>query len=148
MRVSVKVTGARAIIGSLSMMDVVARMHLEHAVDVSSAAILAGALERVPRLTGELAKTLRRKISRTGMSAAIMAGHGELTRKGKSQGLRAKGLAVNAGKGVYAPVVEFGSATNPAHPFLFPALEAEKPAFLAACELAMHKTVDTAERGV
>jgi HK97 gp10 family phage protein len=148
MRVSVKITGDKALIGSLSLMNVVGRMQLERAVDRSSAAILAGAQERVPQLTGELKKTLRRKISATGMSAAIMAGYGELQRKGKAAGIRARGGKANDTKGVYAPVIEFGSARSPAHPFLFPALDAEKPAFIAACNAAMDTTVSTAAKAV
>jgi HK97 gp10 family phage protein len=148
MRVSVKVTGDKAIIGALSMMNVVGRMQLERAVDTSSAAILAGALARVPSVTGELKKSLRRKISKSGMSAAIMAGYGELQRKGKAAGIRARGGRANDTKGVYAPVVEFGSARSVAKPFLFPALEAEKPSFIAACNTAMNNTVATAEKGV
>jgi HK97 gp10 family phage protein len=148
MRVSVKITGARAIIGSLTLMNVVARMQLERAIDRSSAAILAGAQERVPQLTGELKKTLRRKISASGMSAAIMAGYGELQRKGKAAGIRARGGKANDTKGVYAPVVEFGSKRSAARPFLFPALEAEKPSFIAACNTAMNNTVAAAEKAV
>ena len=147
MKVTVKITGDKAILGSLSLMNVKGRIRLGQAVDRSSAAILVGAQARVPKRSGELAKTLRRKISPSGLSATIMAGYGQLARKGKAAGARARGIKVNDGKGVYAPVVEFGSSTSPAQPFLFPALEAEKPAFLAGCNAAMEHTVTDVERG-
>ena len=140
MKVTVKITGDKAILGSLSLMNVKGRQRLEKAVDRSSANVLAGAIARVHVRSGELKKTIRRKISTSGMSATIMAGYGQLERKGKAAGKRARGIKVNQGKGVYAPVEEFGSQTNPANPFLFPALEAEKPAFYADCEKAMDAT--------
>lgn len=148
MKVTVKVTGDRAIIGSLSMLDMAGRNRLEKAVDTSSAKILAGAQARVPRRSGELAKTLRRKVSSSKLSATIMAGYGELARKGKARVARARGVAVNEGAGVYAPVVEFGSQRSPAEPFLFPALEAEKPSFIAVCGDALKGAVNDAEKSV
>lgn len=146
MKVTVKVTGDKAILGSLSLLNVAGRRRLERQVDKSSAAIEAGAKARVPKRTGELEKTIRRKVSRSGMSAAVMAGYGELARKGKAKGARSRGQKVNDGKGVYAPVVEFGSQTNPAEPFMFPALEAEKPSFIAGCNDALKGAVADAEK--
>jgi hypothetical protein len=146
MKVTVKITGDRAILGSLSMLDLAGRGRLERQVDTSSARILEGAQERVPKRTMELYKTLRRKIARSGLSATIMAGYGELARKGKAAGARSRGLKVNEGKGVYAPVVEFGSQKSPAEPFLFPSLEAEKPAFIAGCGVALRGAVADAEK--
>lgn len=141
MKITVKMTGFQSLIGSLSMFNVEGRKRLERAVDRSSANIEAGAKSRVPKLTGELEKSIRRKIAPSGMSATIMAGFGQMARKGKARAARAKGEKVNQGKGIYAPAIEFGSLNKPAEPFLFPALEAESSAFASACGAAMNETL-------
>lgn len=148
MKVSVKMSGFKELVGSLSMFNVAGRKRLAQAVDRSSARIEAGAKARVPKLSGELEKSIRRKMAPSGMSAAIMAGHGEMARKGKATTARSKGQRVNQGKGVYAPAVEFGSVGKPAEPFLFPALHAESGAFAAACGTAMDQALgDAVKKG-
>jgi HK97 gp10 family phage protein len=149
MKVTVKISGFEDLIGSLGLMDVSARTKLAKAVDHSSANILAGAQERVPvggahdPHPGELKKTLRRKISRDGLSAMIMAGYGEMAHKGGELGRkRSRGAKVNEGRGVYAPAVEFGSMGKPEHPFLRPARDAEAGPFVAACGEAMKQVLD------
>lgn len=154
MKVTVKMSGFKELTGSLSMINVAGRVRLEKAVDTSSAAILSGAQARVPvgsaddPHAGDLKKSLRRKISSSGMSAAIMAGFGQMARKGRAKAARTRGEKVNVGKGVYAPAVEFGSEGKPAEPFLYPALNAEAPAFVARCSEAMGQAIgDAVKKG-
>lgn len=148
MKISVKMSGFKPLIGSLSLFNVAGRKRLAQAVDQSSAKIEAGAKARAPQRSGELVKTIRRKLAPNKMSAAIMAGHGQMARKGKAKAARAKGQKVNQGKGVYAPAIEFGSVGKPAQPFLFPALAAEANAFVAACGSAMDQALgDAVKKG-
>lgn len=154
MKVTVKMSGFKELAGSLSLVNVAGRVRLEKQVDTSSAAILAGAQARVPvggagdPHAGELKKSLRRKISASGMSAAVMAGFGQMARKGSARAARARGEKVNQGKGIYAPAVEFGAMGKPAEPFLFPALEAESSAFVAGCSRALDQALgDAVKKG-
>lgn len=83
----------------------------------------------VPRRTGELASTLRMRVSKDGMVGFVDAGYGVLKRANKSRQRRkhlsgAKLYTLSHMPGVYAPVVEFGSRRNHASPFLRPAIEA------------------------
>jgi HK97 gp10 family phage protein len=51
------------------------------------------------------------------------------------------GLAARVGTNVeYAPFQEFGTRRNAARPFLFPAMEQERPKFLKRLESALKKT--------
>jgi hypothetical protein len=111
----------------------------------SAAAILAGALSRVPVATGTLKSTLRLQIAKSGYAARIMAGYGQLAKAGgAARQIRAGG----AGKGSYAPVVEFGSKRSKAVPFLFPALEEERPHFIAGVNDALGGAVHDAEKAL
>ena len=154
MKITVKLSGFKELAGSLSALNVLGRLRLQKQVDRSSANILAGATARVPvgnagdPHAGELKKSLRRKIAPSGLSAKIMAGYGEMARKGEAAGARTRGRKVNEGKGVYAPAIEFGSVGKPAHPFLFPALEAEAPAFVAGTAAALNQAIgDAVKKG-
>lgn len=83
----------------------------------------------VHRRSGELAGTLRADFSASGMTGQVKAGYGHLPPKRSHESARIRRIrgAKELGPqlpGVYAAIVEFGSKSRPAHPFLVPAVEA------------------------
>lgn len=120
---SLKLVGMDRAAMKLAMIEPEVRGHVVSAIEQSTGEGLAAARARVPRFTGELESTLRRRYSRNGLIGYVEAGYGELARKGrkgesrKSRALRGMREGPQL-RGIYAPVVEFRD-----HPFLVPALE-------------------------
>lgn len=110
------------------------------------------AQQLVPRLTGELASTLRADFSRTGMTGQVKAGFGYLPRKVKGESARvrrirgAKALGLQL-PGAYAAIVEFGSRGKPAHHFLVPAAEAVRGQHTQRIEAALTAAVKDVAAG-
>jgi HK97 gp10 family phage protein len=107
---------------------------LAGAVRETAIVVVAGAKSRVPVRSGELRDTIRADFTGNGLVAFIKAGYGTLrrrSRRGSSSARYAKHSrrrrAAQDAPGIYAMVVEFGSTKQPAHPFMFPALESARP---------------------
>lgn len=123
MKLSLKLVGMDRVRLKLAMVEPEVRGHVVTATEQTTGDGLAAARVRVPRRTGELESTLRRRYSRDGLTGYVEAGYGELakkSRKGESRKSRAlRGMREGPQlRGIYAPIVEFKY-----HPFLVPALE-------------------------
>ncbi len=111
-------------------------------------AVTAKARADAPRVTGELASTVRDEYSQDGLIGYVKVGFGKLPRRSKAQTIagqqRAKIKERRTGRGAYAPVVERGDPRRHhlPHPFLLPPYEAEKPSAIADIDKALHHTMD------
>ena len=117
-------------------------------------AVLRGAEARVPVRSSELKDTLRASYGTPSdpdaLMGFVMAGYGSLKRRlrgGNKRSQSAYWLRKYRGKmqqgpklpGEYAMVVEFGDAkrNKPAEPYLFPALEEQRPLLIAEATAAV-----------
>lgn len=146
---------------SLELMDEGTRRRTVAAVREGAIHVERGAELRVPKVSGELAYTIRSEFTKDGMVAWVKAGYGKLLRRsrattGKNQAKtaaareRAKARSDNNDKrralamssraaaaatdlGIYSAVVEHGDKrrNKPKRPFLMPSFVTEKPNILA-----------------
>jgi len=137
------------------------RDRMVSAIQRGTEAVVAGALTRVPRKSGELAWTLRAEYGKDGLVGYAKAGFGTLLRasraksaaglakfRAKREQQRVKRKAATSSRsalaagdvGVYAPVVERGDPkrNHQAHPFMVPALLKARPAIIADTTRAMY----------
>ena len=115
----------------LAMIEPEVRQRVVTAIEQTTGDVLAEARSRVPVLSGELKSTLRRRYTKSGLTGFVEAGYGKLARKNKKgEKRRSRALrGLREGpqlRGIYAAVVEFGSKTRPARPYLVPAVEATR----------------------
>ena len=148
MKVSVTITGGHAFVGQFKLLNFAATDRLSRVVERSTKAVEAGALARVPKGTGELASTIRSRYRPDKLRGTVMAGKGDLPRAGKAAKRTRAGNAVKPGRGAYAPIVEYGShdPIRQPEPFMHPAAEAERPAFIAAATSALSGAVADVDR--
>lgn len=151
--------GVPQLVRAIQLTDAGVRTRTIAAVKRGTEAVVAGAEMRVPKVTGELAFTIRAEYGKDGMIGYAKAGYGTLPRRSQASTVnkadrlaRRRGLSaqqrqalVNAAKssrqalsrvgglGVYAPVVERGDPRrhHEPHPFLIPALMAERAGIMA-----------------
>lgn len=162
--VSMVLEGTLETMRAAELADVGIRSRTVAAIRRGTMAVVAGAEQRVPKNTGELAWTIRAEFSKNGLTGYAKAGYGKLLRRSGSRAaaVRDKHLrkladhklqmrlagsskqALSAGDvGVYAPVVERGDAKrhHRAHPFLIPAFKSEEGGINASI-------IDAAKTGV
>lgn len=150
--IATEVTGIRDVVNALRILQPETQERLRAVVRESATAAVAGAKSRVPVLSGELAGTIRADYTKDGLVAFVKAGFGTLKRRSRAKvgsKRRGRARAKQLGPiepGIYAMVVEFGSTTQPAQPYLFPAIEAVRPGHLARAEKALHDAVAAADR--
>lgn len=123
----------------LQLMDATTRARTIAAVERGTKAVAAQARLRAPRVTDEMASTIRDEYSPDKLVGFVKVGMGKLPRR--SQATTDKGKRRFAkiakqrkvGRGAYAPVVERGDPRrhHKAHPFLIPSLVDEKPTIIA-----------------
>lgn len=132
------VDGKGQIVGSFDLLNKDVQASVRRVVERNAQAIVKGALRRVPRVTGELASTIRYEMivdKGTASIASVMAGYGKLRRGlggGRKRPRFRPGRRANVsplaqareGVGAYAPVVEFTKK-----PFLFPAARIQRSTF-------------------
>jgi HK97 gp10 family phage protein len=102
------VRGVEQALRNLRRAERAGRRELADQVRVSSRNIVKGARARVRRRTGRLRRSIRYRRTNFGLTSRIYP------------------------TAWYGRLVEFGTKHAPAKPFLFPAFEAEKPAFVKA----------------
>jgi hypothetical protein len=150
--ISVAVSGIPQIRRSLALLNTGTRTRCIKAVDESLAEAKADALAHVPRLSGELAATIRTTRQADYPRGYLEVGYGTLKRRSRSTGKRVRHRKVtlaNTMPGVYAAVVEFGDAKHnkPAEPFIIPAIEATRPHHEARIAAALIGAASAAESG-
>lgn len=134
------------------------RARTKAAIRRGTQAVVTAAEQRVPKRSGELAYTIRAEFATDGMVGYAKAGFGKLPRRsrasttarraraGAKRQLTAeesrlqfrlaptsrKALAAKSDLGVYAPVVERGDPRrhHRPHPYMIPALQAERPTII------------------
>jgi hypothetical protein len=137
------------------------------AIERGTKAVAAKAREKVPRVSGELAQTIRDEYSKDRLVGYVKAGFGKLQRRSRASTAEGKARAkarrehsklqmalANSSKqalsvadlGVYSPVVERGDPRrhHPAHPFLVPSLVEQKPSIIADLAAAPEKAAQEA----
>lgn len=151
--VSAVVSGIPQVRRSLALLNTGTRTRCIKAVDESLAEAKADALARVPRLTGELAATIRTTRAPDYPTGYLEVGYGTLKRRSRSTGKRRVKHRVptlaNTMPGVYAMVVEFGDSrrNKPAEPFIVPAIEETRPHHEARIAAALIGAASAAESG-
>ncbi len=117
------------------------------AIQKNTRAIAAAARARAPKVTGEMAATIRDEYSPDGLIGYVKVGKGKLPRRSRAGTVkgraRARGRARSTGQGAYAPVVERGDPRrhHKPHPFLIPAFTARKPTAVADISHALNESV-------
>lgn len=170
--VSAYLTGVPNLIGKIRMMDVRVQQRVREAVRKGTEAVTAGARQRAPKVSGELAASIRSEFEKDGLTGWTKAGYGKLLRRMKSktgdrtqryaeakarhaqrrQQLRVAKNSRQALKladlGVYAPVVERGDKrrNKPKRPFMYPSLHQETPAIASNIARAVRRSADEVTR--
>lgn len=113
--ITMQLTGQRALTRVLDQYEARVRRAVIQVIATFALAVEAGAKRNAPVDTGNLRATIRTDLERlaTDLVALVVAGAS------------------------YAAFVEFGTSRMSAKPFLFPALEAERRAFLRAIRRAV-----------
>jgi hypothetical protein len=149
-KVTTSVTGIREVSIALRVLQPETQTRLRIVVADSARHVVAGAKQRVHVLSHELQNTIREDKSADGLVAFVKAGYGSLKRRSRAKvGSKRRKRAKQLGPiepGIYAMVEEFGSTTHPAHPYLFPAIEAERPSHIARADAALRGAVAVADR--
>ncbi len=148
---SVKITstlaGAEQLIRALKLSVPSTKARVVAAIKKNTKAIAVHAISKAPKVTGEMASTIRDTYSEDGLTGFVRVGLGTLPRKSKAttiKGLkRAKNRKRKVGRGAYAPVVERGDPRrhHKAHPFLGPSYDEDKPTAIADIKAALDNTV-------
>lgn len=139
--------GAERLIRELKLADPKTRANVKASIARQTKAVVAKAKAAAPRVTGELASTIRDEYSPDGLAGFAKVGKGKLPRRSKAVTAkgqqRAKGRKRTPGQGAYAPVVELGDKrrNRKPHPFLIPAFTSQKPAAMADISKALNDGV-------
>lgn len=125
------------------------KRRVQEATRQTALEVAADARSRVPVRTGELRNTIRAEPGdKSPYVWFVKAGFGKLKRpKGRASrvGTRRRPKVTAIGSpGIYAAVIEFGSSTKPARPFMFPALEAARSGHIARVSRAIKQACDAA----
>ncbi len=119
--------------------------NMRAAIQKNTKAIAATAKARAPKLSGEMAGTIRDEYSQDGFIGYVRVGKGKLQRRSRAVTAkgRARTRARKSGQGAYAPVVERGDPRrhHKAHPFLIPSFTARKPTAMADISHALNDGV-------
>ncbi len=121
--------------------------NMRAAIQKNTKAIASAAQARAPKLSGELASTIRDEYSPDGFAGFVKVGKGKLQRRSRAATAkgqkRAKGRQRKTGQGAYAPVVERGDPRrhHKPHPFLIPSFTARKPTAMADISHALNDGV-------
>ncbi len=119
--------------------------NMRAAIQKNTKAIASAAKARAPKLSGELASTIRDEYSTDGFAGFVRVGKGKLPRRSRAVTVkgRARVRTRKAGQGAYAPVVERGDPRrhHRPHPFLIPSFTARKPTAMADISHALNDGV-------
>jgi HK97 gp10 family phage protein len=140
-KITTLLDGVPRLMRQLQLADAATRERTIAAIERGTKRVAAGARSRAPKLTGELAGTIRDEYSKDRLIGYVRVGFGKLLRRSKaSTEARRQRLAkkrrtkgARTGKGTYAPVIERGDPRRhrKAHPFLMPAFNGEKPTIVS-----------------
>jgi hypothetical protein len=145
---SVFVEGVDSLSRALKLADPLTRSRVAEAIRKNTKQVTAEARSKAPKLTGEMASTIRDEYSEDGMVGMVKVGEGKLPRR--SQAKTARGQATHrsrrrsTGKGAYAPVIDRGDPrrNRKAQPFLSEPFQADKPQAVSDINRALEKAVD------
>ena len=146
-KITTVLDGVPELLRAIQLANVETRERTRAAIRRGTQRVAAGARARAPKVTGELASTIRDEYSKDGMIGFIKVGIGKLARRSHSSSAARqnrlaktrKAATTRAGKGTYAPVVERGDPRRriKPHPFLLPELMEDKPGILEDLRQAM-----------
>jgi len=123
------------------------RANVIAAVHKNTEAVAAKAKAAAPKLTGELASTIRPEYSKDDLVGFVKVGYGKLPRRSKAgtpKGMkRAQTRKRKTGKGAYAPVVDRGDPRRhiKAKQFLTRPFEQQKPTAIKDIDHALNDSV-------
>lgn len=150
--VNMALSGVAQLTRALELTDTETQVRTRRALEKGAQAVARGAEQRAPKVSGELAQSIRAEEGKGGRVWFVKAGYGKLLRSSKAKtaaGLRryekvrerhaaqrarfraaksSKQALANLQLGVYAPVVERGDGDRniKPQPFLYPALDNER----------------------
>lgn len=152
MNVKMYLTGSDELRRAIKLADPAARERTKAAIRQGTKQVVAGAIARAPKLTGEMASTIRDEYSKDEMIGYAKVGFGKLPRRLKgleSSRLSSRKRAANIkkrgrrlGKGAFAPVIEHGDPrrNRTANPFMVPALDQARPSIISDITQALRTT--------
>jgi len=135
---TLQLQGLDVLIGKLSDLDKkVRKKSIRRAVRASAAPVQKAMKQKAPKLTGGLKKSIKSKVktySKTGTTVAIIGSDRDFTT------VDAKGEKYRPG--LIAHIIERGSSTAAAHPFIVPAFNQEKDAALAIIASKLREDIE------
>jgi hypothetical protein len=151
----VRIKGLREIQQTFRKLDKEMQGDFKNVVHKHTESVAKSAKARVPVDEGELQSTIRTNYLARGLVGRVDAGYGDLRRSSRRSGaapMAGKRLGKTRSgkeKGVYAMVIEFGDPkrNRPPQPYLFPAIEADRPAFESDCRAAVSRVIRRNSRG-
>lgn len=152
------------------LMDTRVQARIRNTVRTGTNAVTAGAYQRAPKVSGELAYSIRSEFAKDGLTGYTKAGFGKLLRRtratknvvryqrakeraqARAEHLRMQSRLANnsrqalsaADLGVYAPVVERGDRkrNKPKREFLYPSFDAEKDGIQSQMRRDLQRSAD------
>jgi hypothetical protein len=126
---SMALRGAPELIRQLKLASPATQARVAATIKRDTEAVANAARAAAPKLTGEMAGTIRAEFSTNGLIGYVKVGIGKLRRRSTSTGKRHRRRTVQTGPGAYAPVVEHGDPRrhHKPEPFLEPSFQAKKP---------------------
>lgn len=138
---------------AVQLTDAATRANTISAIERGTKAVVAKAKARAPKRSSEMAETIRDEYSKSGLVGYVKVGYGKLLRRSrastaeKRNKLKAKRRrkGSKSGQGAYAPVIERGDKrrNREAKPFMYPALNEQRPSIIKELEAAPVKAAKT-----
>jgi HK97 gp10 family phage protein len=140
MDIKIVLQGVDAFKRAIRLSDAGTRANTIAAIERGTQAVEAKAKAKAPRLSGEMAETIRDEYSKDRLVGYVKVGYGKLLRRSHaSTAERKKRLkerrrrkGSKSGQGAYAPVIERGDKrrNRQPQPFMIPALNEERPTII------------------
>ena len=146
-KVTMVLAGASELKRALQLAIPRTRASVVAAIAKNTKAVEAKTHAGAPKVTGELASTIRDEYAADGLVGMVKVGYGKLPRRSKAatqKGIkRAKGRKRKTGKGAYAPVVDRGDQRRhiKAARFLSRPFEQQKPTAIKDIDRALNQSV-------
>ena len=162
--------GVQQLTRALELTNANTRTAMQREVKRGTELVVAEAAQRVHRVSGQLASTIRAEYAKDGLTGYAKVGYGQLPRRSRSQNakrierlrLRREKNRLKLGSatssrqamaaidlGAYAPVVERGDPRRHhlPHPFLYPSFDHQRPGIESGMQRALDGAIPQEFRG-
>lgn len=141
--IKIALEGAPALSRALKLADPATKTLVAATIKQHTQRLRDEARADAPKVSGDMASTIRDEYSADGLTGYVKVGIGKLKRRGQAAKIRRQGGRVRTGKGAYAPVVNYGDPRRhrQAEPFLTRPYQADRPQIIADLDHDLSRVV-------